>query len=143
MRWYEPVPPRAALDGVLACPWTAQPTGRHRLVPDACIDLLWLTASGRGARAGHGELWLCGPETSAGWFRLPPGVEVHRWDLAVATALPGHATLDDEELTFLDAMVGSYPAEVMRMPGLFGPEVTPPAGADRTARLMAFLGRQS
>ena len=30
---------------------------------------------------------------------------------------------------------------VVRRPGFFGPEVTPPAGADEQAKLLAFLGR--
>ncbi len=66
VRWYEPVQPRPALDRVLACSWSARPTGRHRLVPDACIDLLWLSSS---------EVWLCGPDTAAWTFELPTGVE--------------------------------------------------------------------
>jgi AraC-like DNA-binding protein len=66
MRWYDPVPPRPALGCVLACSWSARPSGRHRLVPDACLDLLWLNT---------GEMWLCGPETSAWTFQLPTGVE--------------------------------------------------------------------
>ncbi len=66
VRWYDPIPPRPALDRVLACSWTASPSGRHRLIPDACLDLVWLST---------GDLWLCGPETSAWTFQLPAGVE--------------------------------------------------------------------
>ena len=66
VRWYDPIPPRPALDRVLACSWTARPSGRHRLVPDACLDLVWLSTD---------ELWLCGPETSAWTFQLPAGIE--------------------------------------------------------------------
>ena len=65
VRWFDPVPPRPALEAVLACSWTATPTGRHRLVPDACIDLLWLST---------GDMWLCGPETSSWWFEVPHGI---------------------------------------------------------------------
>ena len=36
---------RADLAPVLACVWTARPTGRHRLVPDACMDLLCIWRS--------------------------------------------------------------------------------------------------
>ncbi|MEQ1701675.1 MAG: helix-turn-helix domain-containing protein [Ilumatobacteraceae bacterium] len=63
--WYQPVAPPAALEPWLACSWNAVPTGRHRLVPDACLDALWLSS---------GEVVLCGPETSAWTFQLPPGV---------------------------------------------------------------------
>jgi AraC-like DNA-binding protein len=66
VRWYDPVQPRQALDRVLACSWSARPSGRHRLVPDACIDLLWLSTH---------EVWLCGPDTTAWTFELPAGVE--------------------------------------------------------------------
>jgi AraC-like DNA-binding protein len=66
VRWYDPIQPRSALGHVLACSWSARPTGRHRLVPDACLDLLWLST---------GEVWLCGPDTAAWTFELPVGVE--------------------------------------------------------------------
>lgn len=52
------------LERLVACAWTAFPTGTHLLVPDGCVDLLWLST---------GELWLCGPETSAWTFELPAG----------------------------------------------------------------------
>lgn len=63
--WYVPVAPRPSLEQWLACCWTARPSGRHRLLPDACIDVLWLST---------GEIVLCGPEVAAWWFELPPGV---------------------------------------------------------------------
>ena len=48
------------------CVWTARPDGEHRLVPDGCVDVLWFD-DGRG--------WVCGTETEAWTFRLPPGRE--------------------------------------------------------------------
>lgn len=65
VQWYEPVAPRGDLDHALACVWTARPTGRHRLVPDACVDVL---------RLSTGEMWICGPEVRAWTFELPAGV---------------------------------------------------------------------
>lgn len=65
LRWYDPVAPGQGLGDVLACSWTAHPTGRHRLVPDACIDVVWLSSSGR--------LVLCGPDDHAWEFELPAG----------------------------------------------------------------------
>jgi len=62
--WYRPVASPATLDRYLACSWTAVPTGRHRLVPDACIELLWIS---------NGAIWVCGPETAAWNFELPVG----------------------------------------------------------------------
>ena len=56
---------------MLACVWTARPTGRHRLVPDACMDLLCIW---RSDGAEHPpDIWLCGPERTAWTFELPPG----------------------------------------------------------------------
>lgn len=63
--WYTPVDPPSDLRGLLACAWTAEPSGRHRLVPDACIDIL---------RLSSGPIMVCGPETRAWEFELPPGI---------------------------------------------------------------------
>ncbi len=64
MPWYTPVPAAADLRGALVCAWTADVAGTHVLVPDGCIDVLWL--AGVGIR-------VCGPETSAWTFTRPPG----------------------------------------------------------------------
>lgn len=71
MGWYTPVDVAPDLARVLACSWSAVPSGRHRLVPDGCADLLWVRQSPTGA----GVLWLCGPEVTAWTFALPPGSE--------------------------------------------------------------------
>ena len=34
-------------------------------MPDACIDVLWLST---------GDIWMCGPEETAWFFQLPSGV---------------------------------------------------------------------
>lgn len=60
--WYTPDPPPENLRAVAACTWTARPSGVHRLVPDACVDLVCL---------GSGALIVCGPETRSWTFRLP------------------------------------------------------------------------
>lgn len=60
--WYEPVAPPVALDRLIACSWTARPTGRHLLTPDACVDLV-LTSDG--------AFVLCGPERRSWEFELP------------------------------------------------------------------------
>ena len=62
MPWYEPHAAPADLGAILACSWTATPSGRHRLVPDACVELLWLTT---------GQVIVCGPERRAWTFELP------------------------------------------------------------------------
>ncbi len=60
----------------------------------------------------------------------------HAWDIghAVGVAVPFGAEL----------VAGSFAwarANVLRRPGFFGPELTPPADADEQTRLLAFLGR--
>ncbi len=70
MGWYEPRRPRADLASVLACAWTARPTGRHRLVPDACMDLLCIWRDHDPVVTP--DIWLCGPERTAWTFELPP-----------------------------------------------------------------------
>lgn len=57
---------------MLACAWTAAPSGPHLLVPDACIDLLWIRRPAVSAGGPQHQLVLCGPERSAWTFELPP-----------------------------------------------------------------------
>ena len=64
IEWYTPVDPPPALRQILACSWSATPTGVHRLTPDACCDLL---------RIDGGRFVLCGPEHTSWTFELPPG----------------------------------------------------------------------
>ena len=68
---------------------------------------------------------------------------VHRWDLAKAAGLVDHATLDPDELAVIRTNLGAIPSEVMRTPGLFGPEIVPAAGVDETTAVMNFLGRSA
>lgn len=66
MSWVTPhaVAPDLAAD--LVTGWTARIKGEHRLVPDGCVDVLWID---------NGSTWVCGPETAAWTFALPPGTE--------------------------------------------------------------------
>lgn len=65
MVWCAAFAPPRHLVHVLACSYTATPTGRHRLVPDGCIDLV---------STSDGSLWLCGPERKGWDFELPAAV---------------------------------------------------------------------
>ena len=87
--WYLERPPAPPLAGELACTWTADVGGEPRdLIPDACIDLLWV---------GDGSLVLCGPET-AGWtFALPPSTTAVGVRFRPGVA-PGVLGLDASEL---------------------------------------------
>ncbi len=103
MQWYTPVPPRPDLTEVLACAWTAAPTGEHRLVPDGCIDLLWTS---------QGHLVLCGPETTAWTFALPEGTTAAgvRFLPGVAPALFGFdaSKILNRQVNPVGRMAGSY-----------------------------------
>ena len=69
---------------------------------------------------------------------------VHRWDLATAAGLD--ATIPAVDLDQMEEAVAALSEQVgamMRQGGAFGPELTPPADADRQAKLLAFLGRQA
>jgi uncharacterized protein (TIGR03086 family) len=65
---------------------------------------------------------------------------VHGWDIA-------HATGTDERIPDEDlALVNAFAAQLgdnLRRPGVCGPAVEPPAGADEQTRLLAHLGRVS
>ena len=66
-------------------------------------------------------------------------VLVHTWDLARATG--GDETLDAEAVE--GAYSGLKPMDAMiRQPGVFGPKVEPPAGADLQTEFLSFLGRR-
>lgn len=62
--WVTPTAPAPDLASDMVTGWTAQVEGQHRLVPDGCVDVLWID---------NGTAWVCGPETSAWTFTLPAG----------------------------------------------------------------------
>lgn len=66
MGWYSPTSPSADLVDDVVCSWTARTDGTHLLVPDGCVDVLWI--AGLGIR-------VCGPETVSWKFTLPVGTE--------------------------------------------------------------------
>jgi AraC-like DNA-binding protein len=66
MGWYRPEDPDPSVASILLCRWSAQPSGAHRLTPDGCSDLLWLS--------NDSKLWMCGTETRSWTFELPPDV---------------------------------------------------------------------
>ncbi|NLE80947.1 MAG: AraC family transcriptional regulator [Rhodococcus sp.] len=66
MAWYTPTPTAPDLADTLVCAWEARPEGECLLVPDGCMDVLWIRGVG---------IRVCGPETTAWSFTLPPGTE--------------------------------------------------------------------
>jgi uncharacterized protein (TIGR03086 family) len=69
---------------------------------------------------------------------------VHRWDLA--RAVGADDTIPPEDVAALDAALQQMAAsfgDAMRQGGAFGPELTPPEGADAQTRVLAFAGRRA
>jgi uncharacterized protein (TIGR03086 family) len=65
---------------------------------------------------------------------------VHGWDLAKATGQD--TTIGDDDLGRLERGAAQF-GDAARAPGVFGPELEAPAGADRQTKLLAFLGRRA
>ena len=64
MSWFRPVRPAPDLRREVECTWNATVSGQHDLVPDGCIELLWI--EDRGVR-------VCGPDTTGWSVDLPVG----------------------------------------------------------------------
>lgn len=64
MTWYQPAAVAKDLSDDLVTSWVVRTEGGHRLIPDGCVDVLWV---------GNGTAWVCGPETAAWSVSLPPG----------------------------------------------------------------------
>jgi uncharacterized protein (TIGR03086 family) len=60
----------------------------------------------------------------------------HAWDIAHALALPLRLPLD-----LVAGSLAWAREHVVRVSGLFGPELAPPANADEQSRWLAYLGR--
>ena len=65
---------------------------------------------------------------------------IHGWDLARASGQDDQ--LDPDEIAALTASAKEF-GEAIRGPGICGPPLTPPAGADEQTKLLAYLGRQA
>lgn len=61
----------------------------------------------------------------------------HAWDIAYPLGMDARIEPDLVATSFDWAR-----AHVVRRPGYFGPELTPPDGVDEQTRMLAFLGRQ-
>lgn len=65
---------------------------------------------------------------------------VHGWDLARATGLD--ETIADSDLDFVETAAAGM-GEAIRSEGVCGPAIDVPEDADRTTRVLAYLGRQA
>jgi hypothetical protein len=93
---YEERPPAADLAGHLRCSWTRVTTQGGVVLPDGCLDLMWV----------DGELMVAGPDTAAVPSRLPAGLEIAavRFRPGAAPAVLGlpAAELRDERVPLVD-----------------------------------------
>ena len=108
----------------------------------------WTAASGQmkalisdPATSGAQVSGPAGPTTledAAGGI-MSMDTHVHTWDLA--RAVGGDETLDPGIVAFTMALLEPID-EMIRMPGVFGPKVEAPAGADAQTQMLCFLGRR-
>lgn len=64
---------------------------------------------------------------------------IHTWDLARSQGIEEH--LDPDVVRLTQQTLGPLD-EMIRRPGVFGPKVEPPQGADEQTQLLCFLGRR-
>ena len=95
---------------LVRCAWSVEGDGRsHDLVPDACVDLVWSSATG----AVH----VCGPETRGWSFSLPLGERAVgvRLEPGVAPAVLGVDACDiAEQRVAVDDLWGGRVGRVLR-----------------------------
>lgn len=108
-------------------PLTAWRTARESSVPTLTDDALRRTTT----FTDIGEVPL-----SAVITLLITDTVAHTWD--IGHALGRDVRLDPELVTVAFDWAR---ANVVRRPGFFGPELTPPEDADEQSRMLAFLGR--
>ncbi len=66
--------------------------------------------------------------------------QIHTWDLA--RAVGGDERMDPDVVRLAREMLEPMDA-MIRQPGIFGPRLDPPAGADEQTQLLYFLGRRA
>jgi uncharacterized protein (TIGR03086 family) len=67
---------------------------------------------------------------------------IHAWDLARAAGLKDFEPMLPAEIAKVNTALESF-GDNMRQPGVFGPEVPVPAGADAQTKLLAVVGRRA
>lgn len=122
------LPDGPGVDSDPAATWTAAAQGMQALLDDPATAQLEFTGmSGPTTVESTVDQFLC------------PDLIVHGWDIARATG--GEERIDPDEVPRILAQAQAL-GDALRMPGGFGPAVTPPRGADAQDQLLAFLGRQ-
>src|SRR5215218_10733124 len=107
MCWFEPYVPSADLREVLECRYVAATAGRHDLLPDGCMDLVWTDQIGTV---------LCGPDTHVWSFEMPAGRQVagvrFRAGAAADVFRVAASSLVDRRVPLAD-LVGSHEARLL------------------------------
>ena len=89
---YREIAPASDPYGLYACAWTRETERSYeaRIVPDACVDLIWQRESG--------ELFIAGPDTHAHVGRIDPGTLVglrfSPGSAPAALGVPAHSIRD-------------------------------------------------
>jgi uncharacterized protein (TIGR03086 family) len=123
--------PGAAHPGVLV---EGEPVELWRTArAEATVTLTEETLAKPVSLPGVGEIPLVGVVTL-----LLSDTVTHTWDIAHALGQP--VVLDPAAVS---AAFEWSRANVIRRPGFFGPELTPPDDADEQTRMLAFLGRKA
>lgn len=123
-----PLPAGPTVDEDPAGAWQAAQSGVQALLDDREVASVEFEGFfGPTTLAQAADTFLCAD------------VLLHTWDLARAAGLDER--LDDDEVQRVQAGYASL-GEAVRTPGVFGPAVEPPPGADAQARLLAYTGRR-
>jgi AraC-like DNA-binding protein len=116
---YQELPPDPDLAGHLQCAWTSvieRMPGQAYVLPDACIDIIWL----------GGRLVVAGPDTGHRLVPMPPGTSIAavRFRPGAAPALLGAPAAEIRDQTVrLAALWGQPAADELadRIAGVAGP----------------------
>ncbi|MFG1793225.1 TIGR03086 family metal-binding protein [Nocardia sp. NPDC049149] len=119
--------PGPSVDDDPAAAWTAVCSSMQRILDDPALATREYDGHfGRTTLAATIDRFYC--------FDLV----VHGWDLAAATETDTH--IPEDELTWAVQVAHSL-GDSLRMPGVCGPELDAPEGADEQTRMLAYLGR--
>ncbi len=112
----------------------AGPAGAFEAARDRALDALTDENLAATVQSPMGPMPL---DQMLGMFLVPDAL-IHTWDLAKAAGIDVKLDpqLVDETYNALQPI-----DDMIRQPGVFGPKVEPPAGADAQTKLMCFVGR--
>jgi len=105
---------------------------------DRAADAVVATVDAPGAM--DGTIHLSRRDTTGAGYTTEVfnDLAIHGWDLA--RAIGADETIDPDIVQIVDEIMRPTVTE-MKASGAFGPDVTPPEGADAQTRLLAMLGR--